>query len=259
MYMSILKVQDVSQAFFTKKTCKVILDEVNLELKDGELISFLGPSGCGKSTLLSIICGMLKPIQGQVEFEGKIVDKPDGHIGYMLQQDFLYPWLTVEENICLGLKIRKRLTDDNRAYVYKLLDAVGLKDAMKQMPCELSGGMRQRVALVRTMATKPKLLLLDEPFSALDYQTKIKLEKMVFSLLKEMGKSAILVTHDIEEAIATSDRILLFGKNPGQVIQEFVIQEEIRATDPLEARGLQSFHENFHQIWKEMERIETRI
>lgn len=257
--MSILHVQDISHAFCTDQLCKVVLDEVNFSLKEGELISFLGPSGCGKSTLLSIICGMLKPVYGRITFNGSIVNQPDGQIGYMLQQDFLYPWLTVEENICLGLKIRKCLTAENCTYVYELLDAVGLKEAMKQMPSELSGGMRQRVALVRTMATKPKLLLLDEPFSALDYQTKIKLEKMVFSLLKKMRKSAILVTHDIEEAIATSDRILLFAKNPGQIVQEFVIPEEIRIADPLEARGLPSFHTHFHQIWKEMERLETTI
>lgn len=255
--MPVLKVEGVTQAFFTEKDIKVVLEQLDFELQDGELVAFLGPSGCGKSTLLSIICGMLKPTSGRVEFHQKEVSNPDGQIGYMLQQDYLYPWLTIEDNIFLGLKIRRALTKENRQYVLDLLDAVGLKNTRHQMPSELSGGMRQRIALVRTMATRPKLLLLDEPFSALDYQTKLKLEAMVFDLLKKMKEPAILVTHDIEEAIATCDRVLLFRKDPGYIVKQFLVPEEIRSAHPLEARGLSRFHTQFHEIWKEMERLET--
>ncbi len=255
--VSILTVENVSHAFFTKENCRIVLTDIYFQLKEGERVAFLGPSGCGKSTLLSVICGMLKPTQGTVYFDGVPVTAPDGQIGYMLQQDYLYPWLTVKENVILGLKIRKSFTQENRVYVEQLLESVGLSDTKEQMPSELSGGMRQRIALVQTMATQPKLLLLDEPFSALDYQTKIKLEKMVFSILNQMGKSAILVTHDIEEAVATSDRVLLFKRNPGEIVQVFEIPEEIRKADPLEARGLPSFQKHFRQIWKEMEQLES--
>lgn len=255
--MSVLKVKGITQAFFTEESVKVVLEDLDFELGAGELVAFLGPSGCGKSTLLSIICGMLKPTSGRVEFDQKEVTNPDGQIGYMLQHDYLYPWLTIEENIFLGLKISKSLTTENKQYVLDLLEAVGLKDTQKQMPSELSGGMRQRVALVRTMATRPKLLLLDEPFSALDYQTKLKLEAMVFNLLKGLREPAILVTHDIEEAIATCDRILLFRKDPGNIVKQFLVPQEIRDAQPLEARGLQGFHAQFQEIWKEMERYDS--
>lgn len=176
-------------------------------------------------------------------------------MGYMLQQDYLFPWKTIEENIMLGLHIRKVYDENTKEHTLKLLKQVGLYDIEQQYPRELSGGMRQRAALVRTLATDPKILLLDEPFSALDYQTKLKLEDLVFTLLRNYKKTSLLVTHDIEEAIAMSDRIYLLQANPGKIAKTFIVPESIRSLSPLEARHHHDFPSLFQEIWKELERL----
>ncbi|MDF2606082.1 MAG: transporter-related protein [Bacillales bacterium] len=253
--MSLLKIDKITQVFFSNEYYKVVLDNVNLVINDNEFVAFLGPSGCGKTTLLSIISGLLKPTMGNVFLKNAQIEKPTNRIGYMLQQDFLYPWRTIQENIVIGLEINNLKNPENTRYALDLLKQVGLKDVEKDYPQQLSGGMRQRVALVRTLATQPEILLLDEPFSALDYQTKIKLEELVFHTLKQFKKSAILVTHDIEEAIAVCDRIYIFNKDPGTIAHEIIIPEDLRKSSPFNARQHPEFAKLFDHIWKEMEKL----
>jgi NitT/TauT family transport system ATP-binding protein len=174
----------------------------------------------------------------------------------MLQQDYLFPWKTIEENILLGLKLSKQLNHHTKTAALDLLKQIGLTGVEKQLPRQLSGGMRQRVALVRTLATEPKLLMLDEPFSALDYQTKLKLEDLVSQTLDEFGKTAILVTHDIGEAIAMSDRVYLMSPSPGRIYKTFTMPEELRNVSPFEARNHEAFSNIFQTIWKELESLE---
>ena len=251
-----LHVHGIHHTYFTKSSATTALADVSLEIKEGEFVSFLGPSGCGKTTLLSIIAGLIEPTSGAVSLEGKKIEESRENIGYMLQQDYLFPWKTIEENILLGLKISNRLDTNNKTYALNLLEEMGLKGVESQYPKQLSGGMRQRVALVRTLATEPKLLLLDEPFSALDYQTKLKLEDLVSKTLKSFGKTAILVTHDIGEAIAMSDRIYLFSPSPGRLFKTFIIPKALREETPFNARGHEAYSQIFQTVWKELESLE---
>jgi NitT/TauT family transport system ATP-binding protein len=254
--MSFLTVQDVHHTYFTKASATTALSNISLTVEEGEFVSFLGPSGCGKTTLLSIISSLLKPTQGIVLLEGKPVTTAKNQIGYMLQQDYLFPWKTIEENIMIGLKLSKQLNQKTKSAALDLLQQIGLSGVEKQLPRQLSGGMRQRVALVRTLATEPKLLMLDEPFSALDYQTKLKLEDLVSQTLDEFGKTAILVTHDIGEAIAMSDRVFLLSPSPGRIYKIFTMPDELRKLSPFEARNHEAFLSIFQTIWKELESLE---
>ena len=255
--MSFLSVNNVHHTYFTKDSANTALKNVHFQVNEGEFISILGPSGCGKTTLLSIIAGLIRPTSGEVTLENKSTFHQKNNIGYMLQQDYLFPWKTIEENILLGLKISNQLNKESKERTIQLLEKMGIHGVNHQYPNQLSGGMRQRVALVRTLATNPKLLLLDEPFSALDFQTKLKLEDLVFSTLKQFGKTAILVTHDIGEAIAMSDRIYLLSRNPGTVYKTFIVPDEIKKQLPFHARNTESFNELFQGIWKEMEKLEA--
>ncbi|WP_338472008.1 ABC transporter ATP-binding protein [Niallia sp. XMNu-256] len=255
--MGFLKIKDVGHTYFTKKQATTALSNISLMIEEGEFISFLGPSGCGKTTLLSIIAGLLRPTEGVVTLEGKSIDTKKNDIGYMLQQDYLFPWKTIEENVLLGLKISNQLDQDKKQQTLKLLNKMGLHDVENQYPKQLSGGMRQRVALVRTLATQPKLLMLDEPFSALDFQTKLRLEDLVSETLKAFNKTAILVTHDIGEAIAMSDRIFLFSARPGQIHKAFLVPEELRNLPPFHARNHEQYQQLFQIIWKELESLEN--
>lgn len=254
--MSFLKIQDIHHTYFTKTSATTALSEISLQVEEGEFVAFLGPSGCGKTTLLSIIANLIKPTEGTVLLENKPISTFKSKIGFMLQQDYLFPWKTIEENILLGLKLSKQLTEQTRCATIRLLNQIGLIGLEKQLPKQLSGGMRQRVALVRTLATEPNLLMLDEPFSALDYQTKLKLEDLVSKTLKDFGKTAILVTHDMGEAIAMSDRILLLSPSPGRLHRNIHIPEELRNLSPFEARNHKLFPDIFQMIWKEMESLE---
>lgn len=255
--MVFLQIKDVQHTYFTKRTATTALSNISLDVEEGEFISFLGPSGCGKTTLLSIIAGLLRPTEGVVTLEGKYINPKNNDIGYMLQQDYLFPWKTIEENILLGLKISNQLDEEKKLHTLKVLNSMGLKEVEKQYPKQLSGGMRQRVALVRTLATEPKLLMLDEPFSALDFQTKLHLEDLVSETLKSFHKTAILVTHDIGEAIAMSDRIVLFTARPGQIYKTFIVPEKLRRLPPFQARNHECHQHLFQIIWKELESLEN--
>ncbi len=255
--MSFLIINEIHHTYFTKASMTTALSNVSLKIEEGEFVSFLGPSGCGKTTLLSIIAGLLKPTQGTVLLENKPVSTKNNEIGYMLQQDYLFPWKTIEENVLLGLKLSKQLNEKTQTAALQLLKQIGLNGVENQLPKQLSGGMRQRAALVRTLATEPKILMLDEPFSALDYQTKLKLEDLVSKTLKEFKKTAILVTHDIGEALAMSDRVFLFSARPGRLYRTFQIPDALRKESPFKARNHESYSTLFQTIWKELESLES--
>lgn len=255
--MVFLQIKNVGHTYFSKTSATTALSDISLNTEKGEFISFLGPSGCGKTTLLSIIAGLLQPTEGTVTLEGKRINPKQNDIGYMLQQDYLFPWKTIEENVLLGLKISDQLEETKKQQTLQLLTKMGLKGFDHQYPKQLSGGMRQRVALVRTLATEPKLLMLDEPFSALDFQTKLHLEDLVSETLKVFHKTAILVTHDIGEAIAMSDRIFLFSARPGQIHKTFLVPEELRMLSPFQARNHETYQHLFQIIWKELESLEN--
>ncbi|WP_201280792.1 ABC transporter ATP-binding protein [Paenibacillus lutrae] len=248
-----VQISGMSHVYVSDDQANMALEDVQLTVHPGEFVSLLGPSGCGKTTLLSIIAGLIQPTQGEVRINGKSITSPTPEVGYMLQQDYLFPWRTIYDNSIIGLQLLGRLNMETEAYVAHLLEEMGLSRYRTYRPSQLSGGMRQRVALVRTLATEPELLLLDEPFSALDYQTKLQLEDLVIQTLHDRDKTAILVTHDITEAIAMSDRIILLEPRPGRIRREIVIPEEIRRTLPLQAREIPGFHELFRDIWREFE------
>lgn len=255
--MSTLQLKNVSMGYLSKREATLALKSISLTASKGEFLSIIGPSGCGKTTLLSIIAGLLKPTSGVVSITDYDSSSDQSSIGYMLQQDYLFPWHTIEENVILGLKIQGTYTKETRDKALDWLEQMGLIDKKNVYPNELSGGMRQRVALCRMLATNPSLMLLDEPFSALDYQTKLKLEDLVFQTLKTENKTAILVTHDIGEAIAMSDRIILLSPRPGKVHRIFHIPKELAEALPFDARSHEQYNELFQLVWKEMERLEA--
>lgn len=249
----IVELQSVSHAYLSEKEASLALEDVDLTIEKGEFVSLVGPSGCGKTTLLSIIAGLLTPSRGSVLVNGRAVTGPSPEVGYMLQQDYLFPWRSILDNALLGLELTGRLDGEGRRKTLELLEDMGLKGRESVYPAQLSGGMRQRVALVRTLATDPGLLLLDEPFSALDYQIKLQLEDLVAETLRKRGKTAILVTHDLSEAIAVSTRVVLLERNPGKIRRIFDVPGSIADTPPLYARDQPGFAELFHTLWKEME------
>lgn len=254
--MSFLVAEHIGHHYFSPSSVKTAIEDVSFTVKEGEFITLIGPSGCGKTTLLSILSGLLKPTNGNVIIDGKPPESQKSSIGYMLQQDYLFPWKTIEDNTLIGLKLNGKLNHETKENAIRFLRQIGLDGVEKSFPRQLSGGMRQRAALARTMAVQPKLLLLDEPFSALDYQTKLKLEDLVFHILRSYNKTAVLVTHDIGEAISMSDRILLFATNPGRLHKVFHVPDELRKANPFESRTKDAHHELFGIIWKELESLE---
>jgi len=252
-----IELHHVTHTYVTKKEANTAIEDINLSIEEGEFISLVGPSGCGKSTILSCIAGLIQPTLGEIRIDGQKISKPSAQVGYMLQSDYLFQWKTIAENVRIGLEVMGIATQEREMHGNYLLNEMGLSDYKDHYPSELSGGMRQRAALVRTLVTNPDVLLLDEPFSALDYQTKLKLEDLVFDTLKKHHKTAILVTHDIGEAIAMSDRVIILDRNPGKVKDEVVIPSTIRKTLPFHAREAAEYHELFHYIWKELDQDEA--
>jgi len=242
----------VSKTFMTKTGENHAVNDISFTVDEGEFISILGPSGCGKSTILSMLAGLLQPTAGKVIVNNQVVTNPRKDVGYMLQQDYLLGWRTIKENILLGLEIQRSHTQENERKALQLLSEMGLLTYKNHFPHQLSGGMRQRAALVRTLATNPKILLLDEPFSALDYQTKLRLEDLVIDTLRRKKKTAILVTHDISEAIAMSDRIIVLKSSPGEIQTTFEIPDSIRTPLPFTSREVPEFQKYFQRVWKEL-------
>ncbi|CAH8771356.1 ABC transporter ATP-binding protein [Paenibacillus dendritiformis] len=248
-----VEMSQVTHVYVTEREAKLAVERLSVTIMPGEFVSLVGPSGCGKTTILSIIAGLLEPTHGTVRVYGDAVTGPSPRVGYMLQSDYLYPWRTIIENASLGLELTKQWNRESEERVRELLNGMGLGGTEASYPHQLSGGMRQRVALVRTLATSPELLLLDEPFSALDYQTKLQLEDLVVDTLKARRKTAVLVTHDLSEAIAVSDRVIVLDRDPGTVRKAFAIPDVIRETQPFYAREQPGFNEMFHELWKELE------
>lgn len=257
--MSFLTLDKISHQFFSNKGYTKTLNNVSFSVKEGEFVSILGPSGCGKSTILSIIAGVLIPTEGQVFLKNKKVSDSTLAIGYMLQQDYLFPWKTIIDNVLLGPKIADNVNEEIETKAINLLSEVGLKDIVHAYPSSLSGGMRQRAALVRTLITNPEILLLDEPFSALDYLTKLKLEDLVSKLLKTYKKTSILVTHDIGEAIAMSDRIIIMETNPGTIDTIFEVPIELRNEKPFLVRRHPKYQSLFDKVWAKLNKNDDTI
>jgi len=248
-----IRLENITHVYVTKTHAHTAIENVNLEITKGEFVSIVGPSGCGKSTILSCIAGLLNPTFGKILIDDIPITKPSSKVGYMLQSDYLFEWRTIYKNTCIGLEIMNQLNEQTKLRAKQLLGELGLGDYKDTYPVQLSGGMRQRAALARTLVTEPDVLLLDEPFSALDYQNKLKLEDLVSIQLKKHQKTAVLVTHDIAEAIAMSDRIIIMDSNPGRIKEIIIIPQEIRDKLPFDAREAEGFYDIFHKIWKELD------
>ena len=245
---ALLSLEHVSLYYHTPEGETEALRDLTFQVERGAFVAVVGPSGCGKTTMLSLIMGLNAPSAGRVAF-------PQGPcpMGYMLQRDHLLEWRTLERNAVLGLEVRRTLNEATRERTVSLLKRYGLGDFLTYRPGQLSGGMRQKAALIRTLALDPELLLLDEPFSALDYQTRLTLADEVFTIIKEEGKTALLVTHDIGEAVSMADRVLVFTDRPATLKREIALGFP-REMTPLMRRESPAFQEHFAAIWKELER-----
>ncbi len=228
------------------------LKDINLTINEQEFISIVGPSGCGKTTILSLISGLIQPTNGEVKVMNKKPSPKDDISGYMFQRDNLLPWRNIENNIYFGLELKRKKTKEKKDYAISLAEKYGLAEFLKKHPSELSGGMRQRVALIRTLALKPELLLLDEPFSALDYQTRLQLCDDVYDIIKKEKKTAILVTHDLMEAITMSDRIIVLSSRPGTIKAVHKTKFNKNST-PFERRQMDECKILFDKIWQEIQ------
>ena len=250
--MASVKLTNVKKVYDKKV---VAVHDFNLDIKDKEFVVFVGPSGCGKSTLLSVVSGLEPLTAGTVEVDGAPVRGPSGKVGFMPQRDQLFPWRTIRDNVTLGLTVTKKRTPETLAYADALLKRYGLWEFAGKRPSQLSGGMRQRCALIRTMATNPKILLLDEPFSALDFQTRLSVSSDISRIIRQEGKTALLVTHDISEAISLSDRIFVLSARPA-VVKSTHDLTALQNLSPLERRDTEAFHTYFQAIWKELDHHE---
>ena len=238
----VLKVKNISKIYQAENGEVEAVRDVSFSVEEGEFVSLIGPSGCGKSTVLSIIAGLEEKTSGNIEI--------DGQIGYMLQKDSLLEWLTIYKNVLFGLEIKNIKTTENVKYVENLLKKYNLYEFKDKYPNQLSGGMRQRAALIRTLAIKPKILLLDEAFSALDYQTRIMVTKDIYDILKNEHITSLIVTHDISEAISMSDRVIVLSNRPAVVKEIHTIDFEMENRTPLNCRESPKFSKYFDTIWK---------
>lgn len=253
--MSLINIYNISLTYHSLKGETPAIDNLNFSIEKGEFISLIGPSGCGKSTLLNIISGLLKPSDGKIIYNDKDIKNRLDKMGYMFQKDYLFEWLSVRSNVMLGLKIKGLDTEENIKRADKLLENYQLDRFKNHKPSELSGGMKQRVALIRTLALNPDVLLLDEPFSALDYQTRLKVCDDVKGIIKKEGKTAIMVTHDLGEAITTSDRIIVLTKRPAKLKLDVKINFKNKEATPFQRRKEPEFNEYFNLLWKELDTV----
>ena len=244
---TILEFQQVDYSYHSMDGEVPALENVTFNVGEKEFLVIVGPSGCGKSTLLDLIFGLIRPECGEI-------DGDRDSVGYMLHPDHLFRWRTIEKNILLGLEIQHKLTPETRAYATELLQKYGLYDFRNTRPSELSGGMRQRAALIRTLVTKPQLLLLDEPFSALDYQTRLNVADDIGSIIRKEEKSAILVTHDLSEAISMGERVLVRAARPGTVVRSSNLEVD-PGRSAIERRETDEFKHYFSELWKEMNQL----
>ena len=250
--VEILRVRNIEEKYQAENGEVTALKNISFNVQEGEFISIVGPSGCGKSTLLSIIAGLLKPTAGEVLVKGERVNGISPHIGYMLQKDNLLDWRTIYSNVMFGLEIRRAITPESEARAVHLLKTYGLYEFKDKYPSQLSGGMRQRVALIRPLAVNPDILLLDEAFSALDYQTRLNVTDDVYRILKREGVTTIMVTHDIPESISMGDRIVILTARPAEIGDILTIDFDDPNRTPLSCRNSPKFSQYFDHIWKEL-------
>jgi NitT/TauT family transport system ATP-binding protein len=251
-----VELRDLNMRYFSREGETEALKDITLSVAAGEFVAIIGQSGCGKSTLLSLISGILKPTGGSVLVDGKPVSGPDRRVGYMLQQDYLFEWRSIIENVVLGAEIQGADMGKARARARELLTKYGLGQFLEHLPRQLSGGMRQRVALARTLCTEPEIVLLDEPFSALDSQTRLALADEVTEILRREGKTTILVTHDIAEAISMSERVIVLSRRPGRIKSDHPIRFATgngSRPSPFQARNAPEFNGYFNTLWQELE------
>lgn len=249
----LLVCKNVNYAYHSASGETHALENISFQVQDGEFMAIVGPSGCGKSTLLSLMCRLLEPESGSIFINGRLLGAHEEfHIGYMPQKDQLFEWRNIYGNVTLGLEIQHKLTEENLAYAQNLMKEYGLWDFRHVKPSQLSGGMRQRAALIRTLVLKPDILLLDEPFSALDYQTRLTVGDDIHRIIKKEHKTAILVTHDLSEAVSMADKVLVLSKRPARVLAEIPIELDIPDRTPMKSRNAEGFKEYFNRIWKEL-------
>lgn len=248
---NLLAFEKVSLTYYTKTNETLAIKDLSFNVNQGEFVAIIGPSGCGKTSILSLAAGLLSPSQGKITLSNLQITRPDDKIAYMLQKDHLFPWLSIEKNVRLPLKIKSKLNTENIEYANQLIEKYGLKDFKKYYPEQLSGGMRQRAALIRTLCSKPELLLLDEPFSALDYQTRLYVCEDVYKIIRNENKTALLVTHDISEAISLADKIIVLTKRPATVKSVHMIDFD-KSTTPICRREDKRFSLWFEKLWGEL-------
>lgn len=241
----VLEISNLKKYYHTLEEEILALNDISFSVNEGEFVSIVGPSGCGKSTILSILSGLINKSSGNIICNNK-------NIAYMLQSDSLLPFLTVLDNCLIGLKVTKKLTEENKNYVIDLLNTYGLGDFVDAYPSSLSGGMRQRVALIRTLAVKPDILLLDEATSALDYQSSLIISEDIFNILKKEKKTLIMVTHDIGLAVSMSDRVIVLSKRPAEIKSIYEIKLENKST-PINNRKDKYFSKYYEMIWRDLD------
>ena len=244
----LLEINNLKKNYYTKMGEVEAINNLSFAIYAKEFLCIIGSSGCGKSTLLNIIAGIEEKSSGEIK-----KFKEDLKVGYMLQDDSLFPWLTILDNACLGLDIKHEKTKENIAYVKDLLTKYGLKDFINRYPSELSGGMRQRVALIRTLALKPDILLLDEPFSALDYVSRLMVSDDVYKIIKKEEKTVIMITHDIAEATSLADRVIVLSKRPTKVKNIYNINYA-QDLNPIERRKELEFNKYYDLLWKDLDK-----
>ncbi|HIY04735.1 MAG TPA: ABC transporter ATP-binding protein [Candidatus Anaerotignum merdipullorum] len=243
--LPMISLNDVSLSYHSVSGETKAVSHLSFSVSEGEFVTIVGPSGCGKSSILSMLAGLLPPSGGSISV--------NGNIGYMLQKDHLLEWRTIRRNAQLGLELQGKLTAENIAFVDRMLEQYGLAEFKDRFPAELSGGMRQRAALIRTLAVRPDILLLDEPFSALDYQTRLSVADEIGTIIRKEGKTALLVSHDISEAISLSDRVLVLSGRPARLKKIHDIQLSVENRTPMKAREAPEFRDYFNTIWKELD------
>ena len=250
MATPILEFFNVNFIYHTISSETLSLKDISFKLNKSEFISFVGPSGCGKTTLLNIVAGLISATDGTIQFNGVPAKEANINIGYMLQKDHLLEWRTIYKNLTLGLEIQHKLDKQHLEMIDDLLKTYGLWDFRNSYPRQLSGGMRQRAALIRTLALSPEILLLDEPFSALDYQTRLNVSNDIGSIIKEKGISTLLVTHDLAEAISMSDRVIVLSKRPGTVKTIIPLHFNTPGLTPKTRRNTPEFTKYYNEIWE---------
>lgn len=252
MNTPILSLKNIGYSYHSLQGQTAALKDISFYINEGEFVAIVGPSGCGKSTLLSIVAGLIKPEEGTIVFNNPTGAISYPKIGYMLQHDHLFEWRTIYQNAILGLEISGTLNNETKEYVLQLMRDYGLYKFKDNKPSELSGGMKQRAALIRTLATMPQILLLDEPFSALDYQTRLNVSADICHIIRNQKKTALLITHDLSEAISLADRIIVLSKRPATVKEEIKINLTLEDNGPLAARNAPEFKNHFNYLWEAM-------